>query len=39
MTLDNLVGRTLDKIEPDPAAIKRLMLAARRNIADSTSKS
>lgn len=38
MTLDNLVGRTLDKIEPDPAAIKRLLQAARRNIADSNIK-
>ena len=35
MSLDNLIGRTLEKIEPDLAAIKRLMQAARRNIADS----
>lgn len=34
MTLDNLVGRTLERIEPDPAAILRLLRAAERNLAD-----
>ncbi len=34
MGLDNLVGKTLDKIEPDPAVIKRLLSSAERNIAD-----
>ena len=34
MTLDNLVGRTLERIEPDPAAIARLLRAAERNLAD-----
>lgn len=35
MSLDNLVGRTLEKIEPDVAAIKQLLSAAERNINDS----
>ncbi|MBI3187270.1 MAG: DNA-binding protein [Gammaproteobacteria bacterium] len=35
MSLDNLVGKTLEKIEPDGTAIKRLLSAAERNIADS----
>lgn len=34
MTLDNLLGRTLDKIEPDSTTIKRLLEAATRNLAD-----
>jgi hypothetical protein len=34
MSLDNLVGRTLEKIEPDVSVIRRLMSAAERNIAD-----
>lgn len=34
MTLDNLVGNTLERIEPDPGGIQRLLRAARRNIAD-----
>ncbi|TVQ42766.1 MAG: HEPN domain-containing protein [Wenzhouxiangella sp.] len=34
MTLDNLVGNTLERIEPDPAAIGRLVRAAERNLAD-----
>src|SRR5690606_11323625 len=34
MTLDNLVGRTLERIEPDPTAIVRLLRAAERNLAD-----
>lgn len=34
MSLDNLVGRTLEKIEPDVSIIKRLLSSAERNIAD-----
>lgn len=34
MTLENLVGRTLERIAPDPAAIVRLLRAAERNLAD-----
>ena len=34
MTLDHLVGRTLERIERDPAAIVRLLRAAERNLAD-----
>ncbi len=34
MSLDNLVGRMLEKIEPDRASITRLIRAAERNIAD-----
>ena len=34
MTLDNLIGRLLEKIETDPLAVKRLLDAAERNIAD-----
>lgn len=34
MSLDNLVGRTLEKVKPDAQAIQRLLHAARRNIAD-----
>lgn len=35
MSLENLVGRTLEKIDPDASAIKRLLSSAERNIADS----
>jgi hypothetical protein len=35
MSLDNLVGKTLEKIEPDRSAIKKLLASAERNIADS----
>ncbi len=34
VSLDNLVGNTLEKIEPDASVIKRLISAAERNIAD-----
>ena len=34
MSLDNLVGKTLEKIEPDAANIQKLLNAATRNIAD-----
>lgn len=34
MSLNNLVGKTLERIEPDATTIQRLMSAARRNIAD-----
>lgn len=34
MSLDNLVGRTLEKIEPQSATISRLLHAAERNIKD-----
>lgn len=34
MSLDNLVGISLEKVAPDAAAIGRLLTAARRNIAD-----
>lgn len=35
MSLDNLLGISLEKVEPDGAVIKRLLSAAERNIADS----
>ena len=35
MSLENLVGRTLEKINPDASVIKRLLSSAERNIADS----
>jgi hypothetical protein len=35
MTLNNLVGKNLEKIPVDLNAIKRLITAAERNIADS----
>jgi uncharacterized protein (UPF0332 family) len=38
MSLDNLVGKSLEKIEPDASVIKRLLAAAKRNIADSQVK-
>lgn len=34
MTLDNLIGKSLEKIEPDTVAIQRLFDAAKRNIVD-----
>lgn len=34
MTLDNLVGNTLERIDPDPDGIRRLLEAAERNLAD-----
>ncbi len=34
MTLDNLIGTTLERISPDPVQIVRLMQAAARNIQD-----
>ncbi len=34
MSLDNLVGISLDRVTPDAAAIGRLLTAAARNIAD-----
>ncbi|CAM2773033.1 TPA: DNA-binding protein [Legionella pneumophila] len=35
MTLDNLIGITLEKIPPHPDTINRLLNAAERNIVDS----
>ena len=35
MSLENLVGISLESIAPDRAAIERLLAAAKRNIADS----
>ncbi|MCP4272103.1 MAG: DNA-binding protein, partial [Gammaproteobacteria bacterium] len=34
MSLDNLVGRSLEKLEPDKSVINRLLSAAERNISD-----
>jgi len=34
MTLDNLIGKLLERVEPDSAAIQRLLEAAQRNIKD-----
>jgi hypothetical protein len=34
MTLDNLIGKSLEAIAPDAGAIKRLLQVAQRNIAD-----
>lgn len=34
MTLDNLIGKSLERIEPDSAAIQRLLEAAQRNLKD-----
>ena len=36
MSLDNLVGISLEKADLDSASIARLLAAARRNIADAT---
>jgi hypothetical protein len=35
MSLDNLVGKTLEKVGADTVAIQKLLSAAERNIADS----
>ena len=35
MTLSNLIGKSIEQIAPHPDAIRRLMTAAERNIADS----
>lgn len=35
MSLDNLVGVSLERVAPDAVVIRRLMSAAERNIADS----
>lgn len=35
MSLDNLVGVSLERVEPDVSVIRRLIAAAERNIADS----
>jgi len=34
MTLENLIGKSLEEITPDASAIKRLLEAAQRNISD-----
>jgi hypothetical protein len=34
LSLDNLVGVSLERIRPDSASVARLMAAARRNISD-----
>jgi hypothetical protein len=34
MTLDNLIGKLLERIEPDQIAVQRLLDAAERNIVD-----
>jgi uncharacterized protein (UPF0332 family) len=36
MSLDNLVGISLEKLEPNSTSIARLLAAARRNITDAT---
>ena len=36
MSLDNLVGRTLERAEPERAGIARMLAAAERNIADAS---
>jgi len=38
MSLNNLVGKTLEVIDPDATVIKRLLSSARRNIADAQVK-
>ena len=38
MTLDNLLGMSLERIEPDPLTIQRLLKAAKRNIEDAQVK-
>ena len=38
MSMENLVGISLERLEPDPAMIKRLLEAAERNIADAENK-
>lgn len=39
MTLENLLGISLERVEPDPSAIKRLLQAAQQNINGSKSTS
>ena len=34
MTLDNLIGKTLEAVTPSRVTMKRLQAAAERNIAD-----
>ena len=34
MTLDNLIGKSLERIDPDSVAIQRLIEAAQRNLKD-----
>lgn len=34
MSLDNLVGKSLERIDPDAAVVRRLLAAAARNIED-----
>jgi hypothetical protein len=34
MSLDNLVGRTLERVVPERAGIARMLAAAERNLAD-----
>ncbi|MBW7015042.1 hypothetical protein [Pseudomonas sp. N040] len=34
MTLENLLGLSLEAIEPDPASIRRLLEAAQRSLSD-----
>ena len=34
MSLDNLVGRTLERVAPERAGIARMLAAAERNLAD-----
>jgi len=38
MGLDNLVGKTLEQIEPDKHSISKLLDAAKRNLADTKIK-
>jgi len=38
MSLDNLVGKTLEAIKPDTASIQRLLVAAARNLQDAAIK-
>lgn len=35
MSLENLIGISLETVEPDGTAINRLLIAAKRNLADS----
>jgi hypothetical protein len=38
MTLENLIGKSLERVNPDPLTIKRLLEAAKRNIQDAEIK-
>ena len=38
MGLDNLIGKTLEQIEPDKNTLRKLLDAARRNLADTKIK-